>query len=157
MLLLVGMTVSFVCLADDDQFDKNKSLNLPDFTRTYGFDANPDVRLMKKPPANATDKQKLKSFRNSLKNRFQKKRKDGTKYGVHSYTKYTGTKRYGVGMRKNIGKHSKHGIIVHDHGVNYERQRKRTKYYMGVDTRSPVEKKTNEESTYMFLGIKVHW
>jgi len=142
--------------------DEERGLDLPDFSRTYGYDSRPDVRLhrnsgSKSKSGAAPAKKKTNSFKNKIKRKFTKTGKTGTKYGVQRYTKHTGSKRYGVGLKKKLGKDAKHGVIVHQGGANYEIEKKNRKYYLGVDQRRPEQTFNQDKSTYLFFGIKLRW
>lgn len=134
--------------------NKSDNIELPDFTRTYGFDIRPDVRIGKgngKPNAR-------KSFSRSLKRRFQRQSKSGSKYGLQRYTKYTGSRRFGFGVTRKFNGDNVQGITVHGHGVSFDRRKGKFGYYIGVDTRSPYESHDpSDDKTYMFFGIKARW
>jgi len=159
ILLIGGFSSS--SFADDEDDD----LNLPDFSRTYGFDIRPDVRLNNHSTSSsksgkkvsATSKKGFRSFKHKIKGKFTRTGKTGSKYGVQRYTKHTGSKRYGVGLKKRLGKNSKHGVVVHQRGANYEIESKNRKYYLGVDQRRPSQTFIKERQTYLFFGIKLRW
>ena len=141
-------------------YENTGSLQLPDFTKTYGFDFQPDIGLYKKPKKQAplTRKQKLKAFKRRLDKKFSKTTKTGGRYGVQRYTKYTGSSRVGIGYKlKKDGK--KTSITFHQRGLGIDREdsSKHKKYFIGVDTRSPNIKANQKESTYMYFGIKLQW
>ncbi len=146
-------------------FAEDDGLNLPDFSRTYGYDIRPDVRLNSHSNSQAktntskksSSKKGFKSFKRKLRSKFSKTGKTGSKYGVQRYTKHTGSKRYGVGLKKKLGKSSKHGVIVHQRGANYEIESRNRKYYLGVDQRRPSQTFIKERQTYLFFGIKLRW
>jgi len=143
-----------------DLFEQQESeIELPDFTRTYGFDIRPDVSMLKKNAKPKSKRAKLKAFKGKLKKRFQKTggKSNSIRYGVQRYTKYTGSRRYGIGIRRKLDDKKKDSFAVHEHGISYDRQKEDTKYYIGIDSRSPIDKKDAEESAYMFFGIKTSW
>ncbi len=139
-------------------------IDLPDFSRTYGYDIRPDIQLnnnhlhskTKKFPKKKK-KKRFSGLKNKLKSKFTRTGKTGTKYGVQRYTKHTGSKRYGVGLKRKIGRDGKHGVVVHQSGANYELERKNRKYYLGIDQRTPTQTKIQEKSSYLFFGIKLRW
>ncbi len=142
--------------ADDIIESADHKIELPDFTRTYGFDIRPEVSLLKN-KKHVSGKTKLKSLGKKFKKKLQKNNGGNIRYGVQNYTKYTGSKRYGIGVHRKLGNKEKDSIAIHGNGLSYQRQNEQTKYYIGVDSRNPVNTNREEESTYMFIGIKSSW
>jgi len=155
--LICALMFCGCAFAQDITSEEDNGIDLPDFSRTYGYDSRPDVRLHNNNPGATKKKKSFKEFKNKLKNKFSKTGKSGTKYGVQRYTKHTGKKRYGVGVKRKTGKGEKHGITLHKDGLNYEREKQGYNYYLGVDQRKSETSNTAEESTYLFFGIKIRW
>ncbi len=142
------------------EYENRDNLQLPDFTRTYGFDFQPDVKLYKKPKKQKplTRKQKLKAFKKRLDKKFSKKTKTGGRYGIQRYTKYTGSSRVGIGYKlKKDGR--KTSITFHKRGLGVDREdsSRHRKYFLGIDRRAPTIRANQKESTYMYFGIKLQW
>lgn len=155
-VLFCTLMLSGFAFSQDITSEEDNGIDLPDFSRTYGYDSRPDVRLYNN-NENAPKKKSFKEFKKNLKNKFSKTGKSGTKYGVQRYTKHTGKKKYGVGVKRKIGKGEKHGITLHKGGLNYEREKQGYNYYLGVDKRKTETSKAADESTYLFFGIKIRW
>ena len=153
---------SLIVLADEDSdiFKPQKDIELPDLTTTYGFDIRPDVSMIKKgnPNKPESDKEHMNSFSTRLKNKFRKHYSENVEYGVQRYTRYTGSKRYGIGVTRKIDQKTKESVSLHEHGITYERDKTKLKYYIGVDSRSPIERNNEpQDDTYTYFGIRATW
>lgn len=164
-ILLTGFLVPAFFVMCDELIENPgaKPEVLPDFTRTYGFDFGPEVVLLKsrntkkKKRKSLSAAARLKALGKKLKQHLQKNKGDNFKYGVQKYTKYTGKRRYGVGFKRKVDDEKVDNLTVHGHGITYERQKLNYNYYMGVDTRNPVDTKEEKEASYIYFGIKVSW
>lgn len=157
-LVLSGLLLgcAFI-ISSSDVIDEPSSLPaLPDFTRTYGFDIRPDISLLSTKKS-SKKKTGLKAIGNKLKQRLQKKSGENLQYGVQKFTQYSGNRRYGIGIQRKKETGQQDNLTVHGHGISYDRQKKNYKYYMGIDSRSPVESKEEKDSSYMYFGIKANW
>ena len=155
---LAGICLSFASMLNaEEMFDETNSLDLPDFNRVYGIDARPEAPVVIDPKVNAAPVSSKEKIKQRLVNTFTGDAGSGVKYGVQDYTKFTGSKRYGFGVHRKGDRDSKVGVTVHENGVSLDRQRKNLKYYLGMDRRNPIESKPEEDSSYMFFGVKAKW
>jgi len=133
-----------------------KKQKLPDFTRTYGYDANPDIKFRQKKVVPKTGKEKVKAFKKKLRRKFSKTTKKGSRYGFQRYTRSSGKKKTGLGYsRKNKKKKTKSSLTLHQNGLSFDRKVDKFNYHIGVDDRSPITLPgtADDEPTYMFFGI----
>lgn len=151
-----------LAITDDVIESPAAEFQLPDFTRTYGHDFGPDVQITQKPKLSVNAR--LKKWGQKVKKTLQKNKGDNLQYGIQKYTKYTGQRRYGVGFKVKIDEVEQENVTIHGHGISYERQKLNSNYFMGLDTRNPVDVENNivddkedDEDRYIYFGIKVTW
>lgn len=158
LTMLIGLLLPVLLVLSDEMIERPEAKpDLPDFTRTYGFDIRPDVTLLNDKNRKSRKKGGLKAMGSKLKNRLQKKQGDNLQYGVQKFMKYTGKRRYGIGIKRKNDDDQTDNLTLHGHGISYDRHNKNYKYYMGLDTRNPVDTKEEKEANYMYFGIKANW